>query len=111
MQRADPLDALPSARDLVSAGPAIVPKVRQVCKARQVRRWRDARHVRQVRSARQVCQVRDARHARPSSHASTTARPIDAFWIRHRASGTKWSAPRLTAVLLCCCCYSQEPGL
>ena len=26
--------------------------------------------------------------------------------IRHRASGTKWSAPRLTAVLLCCC--SQE---
>ena len=27
--------------------------------------------------------------------------------IRHRASGTKWSAPRLTAVLLCCCC-SQD---
>ena len=30
--------------------------------------------------------------------------------IRHRASGTKWSAPRLIAVLLlqlCCCCSLQ----
>ena len=29
--------------------------------------------------------------------------PLDTSLIRHRASGTKWGAPRLTAVLLCCC--------
>ena len=70
VQRADQLDVLRSARDLVSAGPAIV---LQVHEASQVRGGA-ARDVGQVRHARQASQ---ARQARLSSRTSTTARFID----------------------------------